>query len=192
MEIYLIRHTPTTAEQGICYGQTDLELKEPFQAQFNNINALLPEEALFVYASPLTRCRQLALYLAGEQKITLDDRLQEINFGLWENIPWSSIKSDELDHWMNDFVNVGAPEGESFLILYERVVDFINELLSHHAEKDKVMIVSHAGVIRCFLSYLLATPLSHVFKMPVDFGSITKMNLYPNTQQNTLTYLNKV
>ena len=46
MEIYLVRHTETTCEKGVCYGQSDVSLAEPYDSVFENIVAQLPQEAL--------------------------------------------------------------------------------------------------------------------------------------------------
>ncbi len=191
MEIYVIRHTPTTAAEGICYGQSDLPLQEPFDELFNTIKKTLPEHDYIVYSSPLTRCHQLAQHLSDGTTVTCDDRLKEIDFGLWENETWDSIKKEDLTNWMTDFVNTGAPNGESFNTLHLRVISFLEELLLNHSEDQKIIIVSHAGVIRSILSYLLATPLTHAFKIPVAFGSITKMTLHKDDAWNKLIYLNK-
>lgn len=191
MEIYLIRHTPTTAKEGVCYGQSDLALQEPFGEFFNNIKNTLAIDDYIVYSSPLIRCRQLAQHLSDGATITFDDRLKEIDFGLWENETWDSIKKEDLNNWMNDFVNTGAPNGESFITLHKRVVNFIEELLLNHSEDKKIILVSHAGVIRSMLAYLLAMPLTHAFKLPINFGSITKMKIYKDEAWNKLIYLNK-
>jgi alpha-ribazole phosphatase len=45
MEIYLVRHTETVCEKGICYGQSDVALAEPFELIFENIISQLPNEA---------------------------------------------------------------------------------------------------------------------------------------------------
>ena len=57
MEIYLIRHTTPLVEQGICYGQTDLDIAHNFQEEVEDIKVALqhfnPDK---VYTSPLMRC----------------------------------------------------------------------------------------------------------------------------------------
>ena len=50
MEIYLVRHTETSCEKGICYGQTDVDLSEPFESIFENIVSQLPSETIFFQA----------------------------------------------------------------------------------------------------------------------------------------------
>ena len=52
MEIYLVRHTETICEKGICYGQSDVNIAEPFDEIFNRIVSELPSEAI-IFLSPL-------------------------------------------------------------------------------------------------------------------------------------------
>lgn len=192
MEVYLIRHTPTVAQEGVCYGQSDLELQHPFLPAFEQIKKATPSEEFIIFSSPLKRCAELAQYLAGEQTIQTDNRLMEIDFGQWENLAWNDIKKETLDSWMEDFVHIGPPGGENFIRFYERVSNFIQELISTQEKNAKVLIVTHAGVIRCFMCYLLNIPLVDAFKTPAAFGSITKMELYNDHSWNKLVYLNKL
>ena len=52
MEIYLVRHTETVCEKGICYGQSDVDIAAPFDEIFNRIISELPSQAL-IFSSPL-------------------------------------------------------------------------------------------------------------------------------------------
>lgn len=82
MEIYLIRHTTPDIEKGICYGQSDIPLKDTFPSEVKNILKSIPKHFDKVYSSPLQRCTQLANYI--DQNNTIDNRLMELNFGSWE------------------------------------------------------------------------------------------------------------
>ena len=62
MEIYLVRHTETICEKGICYGQSDVNIVEPFDEIFDKIISELPSEAV-IFSSPLKRCVILAKHI---------------------------------------------------------------------------------------------------------------------------------
>ncbi|SHI98956.1 alpha-ribazole phosphatase [Flavobacterium terrae] len=173
MEIYLVRHTETVCAKGICYGQADVSLMQPYQEQFQEIKKQLPEEAFF-YSSPLERCTILADFLSTSN-FTTDKRLMEMDFGSWELKSWDEIPKEEMDPWMNDFVNVKVPEGESFEIMNDRVLSFIDEKLTEVSKP--IVIVSHAGVIRSFLCKQMNLPLKEAFSNKVDFGQVIKINL---------------
>lgn len=173
MEIYLVRHTETVCEKGICYGQSDVELLEPYLQYFETIKSQIPEQVT-VFSSPLVRCTKLANYLASS--VITDPRLMEMNFGDWELKNWDDIPVDDFTPWMNDFVNVRVPNGESFVDLYDRVVDFMKNELPKGTSKP-VVIVAHAGVIRSVLCKISSLPLKDAFQNKADYGSVLKIEL---------------
>lgn len=174
MEVYLVRHTETVCEKGICYGQSDVSILEPYLDLFESIKKQIPPAAI-VYSSPLFRCTELAHYLSSSSIIT-DSRLMEMNFGDWEMKKWDAIPPDDFAPWMNDFVNVAVPNGESFVDLYHRVDDFLeNELQNPH--NMPIVIVAHAGVIRSILCKITNLPLKDAFQNQVNFGAVIKIEL---------------
>ena len=173
MEVYLVRHTETVCEKGICYGQSDVQILEPYLELFESIKNQIPTDAV-VYSSPLFRCTELAKYLSN--KIITDTRLMEMNFGDWEMKNWDVIPPDDFAPWMNDFVNVAVPNGESFVELYNRVNDFLEKELQNHTSKP-IVIVAHAGVIRSILCKISNLPLKEAFNNKVGFGDVIKVEL---------------
>lgn len=171
MEVYLVRHTETVCEKGICYGQADVSLKEPYLEQFELIKSQIPVDSI-VYSSPLLRCTKLANYLSTA--IIADSRLMEMNFGDWELKKWEAIPPDDFTPWMNDFVNVRVPNGESFVDLHDRVIDFLDNELQNKTHKT-IVIVAHAGVIRSILCKISGLPLTDAFQNKVDFGSVIRV-----------------
>ena len=175
MEIYLIRHTTPNIEKGICYGQTNLGVVDSFYEEVTIIKEKLPDFKNFtVYSSPLKRCTLLANELFTNVPI-IDERLMELNFGDWEMKEWNKIEKEKLDFWMNDFVNVACPNGESYVQLHKRVSNFIEEIKSTSLEK--VCIVTHAGVIRSIHSLLNNIHLKNSFDLKVDYGQVIKFKL---------------
>jgi alpha-ribazole phosphatase len=190
MELYLIRHTSPEVEKGICYGQTDLALAQSFPEEAAKLKLLLPSSFTKIYSSPLLRCRQFASHLDSSGTVVTDPRLMELNFGAWEGKKWDDIPAKELDPWMKDFVHVAAPEGENFEMLYNRTEQFYKDLLKREAKR--VAVVCHAGVIRAFLTIILEMPLRNAFKIPVSYGSVTKLHLNTESCYCSLEYLNRV
>ena len=172
MQVYLVRHTETVCEKGICYGQSDVALMSYFEPNFITIKKQLPEKAI-VFSSPLIRCTQLATYCYPDDTLILEPRLMEMNFGAWELQTWSSIPENELNPWMEDFVKVPVPQGESFEILYDRVVAFWNEIRLQHSDMP-IVIFTHAGVIRSLNCLFTQLPLQEAFTLKVDFGEVIK------------------
>jgi alpha-ribazole phosphatase len=174
MQIFVTRHTKVQAGRETCYGQTNVPLADSFVEEAIAIKEKLPTDFDAVYCSTLDRCKVLATALQLEN-VQHDERLIEFNFGDWENKLWNDINQDELNTWMQDFVNLPTPNGENVLALYERVSSFLEEMRSKKYEK--VLLITHAGVIRCMWSYLLEMPIKNMFKIPVGFGEILVFNL---------------
>ena len=142
MDIYLIRHTEVAVGRTVSYGQSDVELATNYPEQRDRILAQLPtDKPAHLFSSPLNRCRLLANDLATNaevdlQSVQFDDRIKELSFGDWEMTPWADIPRSSLDPWMEDFVNVGPPNGETFQELFERVGAFWQEKLSQNIWRD--------------------------------------------------------
>lgn len=173
MEIFLVRHTETVAPKGICYGQADVDIKEPYLDIFQEIKAQLPSDAI-VYSSPLLRCKKMAEFFSDT--ITFDKRLMEMNFGNWELIAWNDIPLEEINPWMDNFVTVRVPNGESFEDLFQRVGEFYSELLQK--KEDKVILFCHDGTIRSVLSYYHKTNLKDSFSLySIKYGEVICLEL---------------
>jgi alpha-ribazole phosphatase len=190
MEIYLIRHTSPQVEKGICYGQSDVPLAATFENERKELLNGLPDQLDAVYSSPLSRCCQLADYVQAKLPVITDKRLLEMHFGDWELKKWDAVEQVALTAWMNDFVNVGVPNGENFIDLNNRVHDFIIDLIK--TKHQKIAIVTHAGVIRCFAAYILELPLKQAFRIQVAYASISKIHLQDERCMNSIEYLNHV
>ncbi|WP_136481865.1 alpha-ribazole phosphatase [Cognatitamlana onchidii] len=174
MDLYLIRHTTPNIEKGICYGQTDLDLVENYLEEFKLVHeSLTINDEFQVYSSPLKRCMMLANSF-GKTVIT-DERLKELNFGSWEMTLWDKIPEHELTPWMNDFVNIKVPSGESYLDLAERVQQFFNQIHKTHHDATCI-IITHAGPMRALLANLLNLSLEDSFKIKIDYGAVFKIS----------------
>ena len=178
MEIYLVRHTETACEKGICYRQSDVDLAEPFDSIFEKIVSQLPSEAI-IFSSPLKRCVILAQYIQDNIKTISyqeDKRLMEMNFGDWEMKNWNDILPEQLNPWMEDFVNVPALNGESFVLLHKRTEAFLSYLTSKQINSP-IIVVCHAGIIRSILCHHAELPLKDAFQNKADFGEVIKIEL---------------
>jgi len=174
MELYLIRHTTPAVQQGVCYGQTEVNVTELFLEEAEQVRTKLAGIApVACYSSPLQRCARLAATLdAGEPQH--DARLKEMHFGDWEMQPWDNIPRQELDRWGNDYVDAAPPGGETYGQLHRRATHFLNDLTcSKHV--GPVLVVTHAGVIRALLAEVLNLPLREAFRFYLDFGGVTKL-----------------
>ncbi|WP_103072231.1 alpha-ribazole phosphatase [Aquimarina sediminis] len=169
MEIYLVRHTTPNIEKGICYGQSDIGITDTFSDEVKKIHQHIPvSEISKVYSSPLQRCKLLAKTF--DMPVIFDRRLKEMDFGDWELRAWNEIDQKELDPWMEDFVTIQVPNGESYIMLQQRILDFYNSL--DHPSEEKIIIVTHAGPIRALLAHIQQVDLKDSFDIKVSYGEV--------------------
>ncbi len=173
MEIYLIRHTKPAVAKGVCYGQSDIDVVESFAEEAALVREHVPAAVKQVYCSPLQRCTKLAAWLFPAHEIEYHADLMEINCGEWELRLWDEIPQPELQPWMDDFVQVTIPGGESYTSLYQRVTSRFAQVT---AAAQPAAIVAHGGVIRSILAHITSTPLVDSFNaFKLHYGCVVRL-----------------
>lgn len=178
MNITLIRHTSVDVPRGTCYGWTDVPVRSTFNeeaaATLRNLEPLKPFDAVF--SSPLSRARKLAV-ACGYPTPILDDRLKEMNMGQWEMQRFDDIgKSDpRIEEWYADYMHVCTTGGESFVMLYERVANFMDELIGK--PYNNVAIFAHGGVLLSAQIWAGEFPLDeHTYDHLTPYGGVVPLN----------------
>lgn len=176
MEIYLVRHTSVDVPAGYAYGQTDVPVKQSFEAEANMVKHQLDGlEFDATWTSPLTRCVKLANH-CGFPNATREDRIKEINFGEWEMKSWEELSSDpRSEKWFEDWIHFPTPNGESLTDQYNRVTEFIEEL--RLSGLNRVCLFAHGGVLTCARVYAGEYPLKDAFKNVPPYGTVIKLQL---------------
>ena len=146
MHLILVRHTRPAVPDGICYGSTDVDPATTFEEEAARVVAALPAAERLV-TSPRRRCRRLAERIGAARNLdpVIDERLREMDFGVWEGVPWTSIARAELDAWTEDFFHARPHGGESVHMMRERVGAAID---GYRQGGVSCILVTHAGVIR--------------------------------------------
>jgi alpha-ribazole phosphatase len=143
-----IRHAPTLAD-GVCVGDAEVPCAMTAEdaATYMRVQAAGLRVAC-VWSSPRLRCLGPASSLATELKVPLnvDERLREINLGVWQGRTWADIQANDLERfasWAANWTCAAPPAGETTSDLLARVGSWWNELPG-----GVHMLVAHAGVIR--------------------------------------------
>lgn len=170
MEVIMIRHTSVDVVKGTCYGWTDVPVAQSFEQEATVTKSQLDGITFdAVFSSPLTRAKKLAEF-CGYDYPQIDDRLKEINMGDWEMRLFDEIKDDNLQRWYDDYINCAPTNGENYMMLYNRVASFLDEL------KDKpykrVAIFAHGGVLMCGGVYAGLFTIEDSIKHLVPYGGI--------------------
>ena len=131
MEVYIVRHTSVDVPPAICYGQTDVPVREDSFLQ--EAEAVKETLATLTFEAVFTDARR-------------DARLKELDFGEWE---WTFIyenPSPEVHYWFNHQVEARTPGGESFLDMQARLSAFIEEQRPHY---QRICLFAHGGIHLC-------------------------------------------
>jgi len=183
MKIHLLRHTRPDIPEGICYGQSDVDVLPSFREEREKVIQNLEGINIdLVFSSPLQRCLKLArTIVSNPDDVLVDERLKELHFGKWEKEAWSEIEQTAYaGKWFDNFINVPAPDGESFEMLMRRVQDFIKDLQKRNQCKE-CLIVCHKGVIIAFKSIVDQEVISkELFKLEIGFGEVLSLEIEPN------------
>lgn len=167
MRIYLMRHSETDWNRaGRVQGHTDIHLNYngmKIAALAGDGMADIPID--LCYTSPLVRAQETAGLILSRNKhyiekgaITkLDDRLMELNFGVWEG-KLSNPALGEIDRTQyHQFFREGKPEfipegAETIDDVIKRTSSFLDDISSRADYRDKnILVMSHGCAIRCML-----------------------------------------
>jgi len=182
--VFLVRHGQTPSNnQGLLNGRNDTPLTPLGHAQAERaaerLAELRPLHAL--YSSPLRRARETAEPIAQRLNlpVQLHEGLTEFNFGLAEGLTLEEVRERfpaifaRVMSGAND-LDLRFPEGESAREFYERVDRTMREILAAH-RGQRIVIVSHGGVIGAAIALLIGDDPVRWSRNPLPNASITEL-----------------
>ncbi len=176
--LYLMRHGAIeTGQEKRFVGQIDLPLSPEGRKQSEQQGRFLMDIPFSqVWCSDLIRAQETAAIVCQGRNPAIQSALElrEIHLGRWEGMPMSLLREQFPDVWQARGQDIGhfrPPEAESFADLQQRAVPFIRQIASQSA--GNILIVTHAGVIRVLICEVLEMPLSHLFRIHLDYGGLT-------------------
>ncbi len=171
--VYLVRHGETTwnCEKRL-QGQHDSPLTSLGIRQTHDLASRLSAVRFdAVYSSDLERAKQTAQIITGRldsATIRYDGRIRERHFGDFQGYTWEEIRAaypDEAERELSGDPMNQVPGGESKHQLLIRAVSFFDDVVRCHSGQ-KVLVVSHGGVINVWTKHVLKVPL----EAPRRFG----------------------
>lgn len=179
MLLYLIRHGESlfNAERRI-QGQSDVELSPLGHRQSDAVAAELANFPInAIYASPLRRAMETAQPIAKRLGLMIqtDDRLKEINAGMFQELKWDEIEHlhpAEAVHWKSQEPDFVIPGGESRRQLMARARTAFEAI--RETGLPQVVIVSHGGTMAAALKSLLQVP-AELNPFPFYNASISRL-----------------
>ena len=135
-----------------------------------------------IISSPLQRCTDFAKTLADKMgaHLHVETPLQEIDFGAWEGkdigTVWQQHEQD-ISQWSQNPTRYTPPGGEPLHAFAERVQASFQRVTQQY-KGQSILLVTHGGVIRVLLTYILGMPLAYTNRFHVPYASMSRVQCY--------------
>jgi alpha-ribazole phosphatase len=179
LRLDLLRHGETELGGGL-RGSLDDALTEKGWAQMRAaVVAGGPWDRLV--SSPLQRCARFAAEL-GEQlnlPVHLDKDLQELHFGAWEGQSAAALMATDAEalglFWADPY-SFTPPQGEPVSDFAERVLGAVARLHQAYAS-ERVLLISHGGVMRLLLAQARGLPREQLLNVEVAHAALFALSV---------------
>ncbi|WIE49000.1 alpha-ribazole phosphatase family protein [Pseudomonas sp. GM17] len=127
-------------------------------------------------SSPLQRCARFAEEQGARLAlpVTLDPDLQELHFGAWEGQSAAALMATDAEalgrFWADPYAFT-PPQGEPVLAFSARVLGAVERLHQRYAG-ERVLLVSHGGVMRLLLARARGLPREQLLNVEVAHGAL--------------------
>ena len=143
--------------------------------------APLPIKA--VYSSPVLRCRETADFIANSHNLPVNllDTVGEVRYGQWEGKKIKKLAKKKEWFTVQFFPSrMQFPGGDSLRSVQARGVDAIEALAKAHDDKEMIVVVSHADLIKLVLAYYLGVHTDLFQRIIVSPASASVLHLSGN------------
>ena len=140
-----------------------------------------------VLSSPLARCAAFAQDYAQRHGLPLqyDARFQETDFGAWDGRSAAEIAAADpgaLENFWRNPVAFPPPQAEPLLSFQARVLAAWRELPARYPGQ-RVLLITHGGVMRIILCHLQQRPLGELLSLSVPHAALHQITVEHKTQQ---------
>ena len=180
MKWYIIRHADK--EQGDFYNpdlrHQDQPISEKGHLKAQKLLSYFSDKSIDkIYVSEYCRTKQTIQHVAEKKEIApiVDSRLNEIDNGLIEGLSEQVLQQRYPDIWnaFNDRDrDFQFPEGESGEDVRKRIKSFFKD---KQVSKEDIILVSHDGLIRLLLCYILGIAVYRRWDFRVDTCGIMEI-----------------
>ncbi len=169
--VFLIRHCETIGnKQGVFQGRIDMNISEAGQEQLEQLKTRFKKISLdVIYSSPLLRARRTAEAVRGERNLMIidDDRLVEIDGGIWEGKRWCDLPTLDPEQsrlWVEKPCDFATQEGEPMRSVYTRMSQALLTIAEENDGKQ-IAIVSHGCAIRNTICFANGWPIERLHEV---------------------------
>ncbi|RON41697.1 alpha-ribazole phosphatase family protein [Pseudomonas brassicacearum] len=179
LRLDLLRHGETELGGGL-RGSLDDALTEKGWAQMRAaVVAQGPWDRLV--SSPLQRCARFAEELGAQLglPVQLDKDLQELHFGAWEGQSAAALMETDAEalglFWADPY-SFTPPQGEPVVDFSTRVLAAV-ERLRDACAGERVLLISHGGVMRLLLAQARGLPREQLLNVEVGHGALFSLTV---------------
>jgi len=149
-----------------------------------------------IYTSQYLRTRQSIDPLSKSLDISIEEdaRLNELDNGFVDNMSEGEFKTKfpaEWDAYNARSADFRFPGGETGKEASQRIESFLNEIRAKH-KNENVLVVSHDGLIRVCMCFLLGIPVFHRGDFKVDLFGLTEIGYQVDVGRWKLLRFNNV
>jgi broad specificity phosphatase PhoE len=176
-KFYLVRHAVHSLVNCVLVGRTPGVLLAPEGCEQAKLLArrLGPEQITAVQSSPRERAMETAKFIAAPGKLPVEvvPELDETDFGEWAGCSFEQLKSDaRWTAWNTARGTARPPGGESMLELQRRILGHLDRLRVN-CPHERIVLVSHAEVIRAALLHYLGCGLDAFSSIEIGPASVS-------------------
>lgn len=177
MILDLLRHGQTEQGGGLRGSLDDALTAEGWAQMQAALVDAGPWQALA--SSPLQRCARFAEVLGQrlDLPVSLEPGLRELHFGAWEGRSAAQLMqtdAEALGAFWSDPYAFTPPAGEPVSAFAERVMAALRDLHQRHAGQ-RVLLVTHGGVMRLLLAQARDLPREQLLQVEVAHGALVRL-----------------
>lgn len=172
MRVLVLRHGHTSwNEEGRYQGQSDLPLSRLGRQEAEAVGRWLPDlvpPSVAVWSSDLVRARETAALALPGRPFTVDHRLRELHFGVFEGetSAGNARRHGATFHrWMTDPDGFPPEGGETPALLERRVLDWLHEATG--SGPTPLVVVTHGGPARVLAGALAGLSPAQAWQLPL-------------------------
>ncbi|MGY2273496.1 MULTISPECIES: alpha-ribazole phosphatase family protein [Pseudomonas] len=179
LRLDLLRHGETELGGGLRGSLDDALTVNGWEQMRTAVVAQGPWDRLV--SSPLQRCARFAEELGAQLKlpVSLEKDLQELHFGVWEGHSAAALMETDAEglglFWADPY-SFTPPEGEPVSAFSDRVLGAVARLHQAYAG-ERVLLISHGGVMRLLLARARGLPREQLLNVEVAHGGLFSLHV---------------
>ena len=177
MRLTLVRHAEVEEAYIGCYnGHLDIGLSSKGYADAKELDKEF-ESSDFdaVFCSDLIRTKETLKQFIDRDDVIYTSKLREKSWGKHEGLNFKTIIAQSEIEYLNFEQWLNALDGESIQEYTSRVKRFLFEYLPS-LKKENILLVTHSGVIKTFISSIKNISLEEAFSISIPYSSFVVYN----------------